>query len=155
MILVLIWDNLFCKDTLFHIQSLANILQRYSDGYQLDGALNGWIQTLLNKVYSHGLLKNWVKEFRLHMYIIRFEIKNKSEIEKLKSRDRRIFEKSRFVITNWVFYHRMMKEEKSRSFGILCEIPKPKLFKIHGNKVWNQPIKRIIRNFRKRIWKPA
>ena len=29
-------------------------------------------------------------------YIIRFAIKNESEIEKLRSRDRRIFEKNRF-----------------------------------------------------------
>ena len=35
-------------------------------------------------------------EFRNSDYIIRFAIKNESEIEKLRSRDRRISEKNRF-----------------------------------------------------------
>ena len=34
--------------------------------------------------------------FQSFDYIIRFAIKNESEIEKLRSRDRRIFEKNRF-----------------------------------------------------------
>jgi hypothetical protein len=78
---------------------------------------------VLEHHFEHWLDSNFIPldsqkfEFRNFDYIIRFEIKNESEIEKLRSRDRRIFEKNRFY-----------------------EIETFKVFRIHRNKVWIQPL---------------
>ena len=74
------------------------------------GNFLSWVEF---KLYYFGFLKVWISVFRLYHQI---RNKNDSEIEKLRSRDRRIFEKNLRICEIETLTHNIVKYAEIQTF---------------------------------------